>query len=166
MNRFRGALVGAFVLGGLLLFGGGLFLIGDRRLLFTPQFELNSTFGKVTGCRWALASGWPGSMQGRSSRSRCRRGLPSRSGFACVCATTCDRSCAPIRSARADRRHRGQCLHPGRRRHRWRSSGHAGRHDCRHRSHRVRRSDPGRAGDVSDRHPKWSISAALWPSWR
>ncbi len=49
MNRFRGALVGAFVLGGLLLFGGGLFLIGDRRLLFTPQFELNSTFGKVTG---------------------------------------------------------------------------------------------------------------------
>jgi phospholipid/cholesterol/gamma-HCH transport system substrate-binding protein len=33
----------------LLLFGGGLFLIGDRRLLFVDQFELNSTFGKVTG---------------------------------------------------------------------------------------------------------------------
>ena len=49
MNRFRGALIGAFVLGGLLLFGGGLFLIGDRRLLFVEQFELNSTFGKVTG---------------------------------------------------------------------------------------------------------------------
>jgi phospholipid/cholesterol/gamma-HCH transport system substrate-binding protein len=45
----RSALVGAFVLGGLLLFGGGLFLIGDRRLLFAEQFELNSTFGKVTG---------------------------------------------------------------------------------------------------------------------
>jgi phospholipid/cholesterol/gamma-HCH transport system substrate-binding protein len=45
----RGALVGAFVLGGLLLFGGGLFLIGDRRLLFAEQFELNTTFGKVTG---------------------------------------------------------------------------------------------------------------------
>jgi phospholipid/cholesterol/gamma-HCH transport system substrate-binding protein len=51
MNRLRSALVGAFVLGGLLVFGGGLFLIGDRRLLFAEQFELNSTFGKVTGLR-------------------------------------------------------------------------------------------------------------------
>ena len=49
MNRMRTAMVGAFVLGGLLLLGGGLFLIGDRRLLFVEQFELNSTFGKVTG---------------------------------------------------------------------------------------------------------------------
>jgi len=49
MNRFRSALIGAFVLGGLLLFGGGLFLIGDRRLLFVDRFEINSTFGKVTG---------------------------------------------------------------------------------------------------------------------
>lgn len=49
MNRMRTVIVGAFVLGGLLLFGGGLFLIGDRRLLFVDQFELNSTFGKVTG---------------------------------------------------------------------------------------------------------------------
>ncbi len=43
MTRMRTAVVGAFVLGGLLLFGGGLFLIGDRRLLFVDQFELNST---------------------------------------------------------------------------------------------------------------------------
>ena len=49
MNRFRGALVGGFVIGGVLLFGAGLFLIGDRRLLFDRQFEINSTFGKVTG---------------------------------------------------------------------------------------------------------------------
>ncbi|MBI4263912.1 MAG: MCE family protein [Acidobacteria bacterium] len=49
MTRMRSALVGAFVLGGLLLFGGGLFLIGDRRLLFAEQFELFTTFGKVTG---------------------------------------------------------------------------------------------------------------------
>jgi phospholipid/cholesterol/gamma-HCH transport system substrate-binding protein len=49
MTRMRTAVVGAFVLGGLLLFGGGLFLIGDRRLLFADQFELNATFGKVTG---------------------------------------------------------------------------------------------------------------------
>jgi phospholipid/cholesterol/gamma-HCH transport system substrate-binding protein len=45
----RGAIVGAFVLGGLVLFGTGLFLIGDRRLLFSEQFELNTTFGRVTG---------------------------------------------------------------------------------------------------------------------
>jgi phospholipid/cholesterol/gamma-HCH transport system substrate-binding protein len=49
MNRMRTALVGAFVIGGILLFGAGLFLIGDRRLLFEPQFEINTTFGKVTG---------------------------------------------------------------------------------------------------------------------
>jgi phospholipid/cholesterol/gamma-HCH transport system substrate-binding protein len=49
MTGLRGALVGAFVIAGLLLFAGGLFLIGDRRLLFADQFELNATFGKVTG---------------------------------------------------------------------------------------------------------------------
>ncbi len=49
MTQLRGVLVGAFVLGGLLLFGGGLFLIGDRRLFFEPQFELHSTFSKVPG---------------------------------------------------------------------------------------------------------------------
>jgi phospholipid/cholesterol/gamma-HCH transport system substrate-binding protein len=51
MNRKRVALVGAFVIGGLILFVGGLFLIGDRRLLFARQFELNTAFGKVTGLR-------------------------------------------------------------------------------------------------------------------
>ena len=49
MNRTRTALVGAFVLIGVLLFGGGLFLIGDRRLFFAKQFELNTTLTKVTG---------------------------------------------------------------------------------------------------------------------
>jgi phospholipid/cholesterol/gamma-HCH transport system substrate-binding protein len=49
MNRMRGALVGVFVLVGLVLFGGGLFLIGDRRLLFARHFEVGTTFGKVTG---------------------------------------------------------------------------------------------------------------------
>jgi phospholipid/cholesterol/gamma-HCH transport system substrate-binding protein len=49
MNSYRGAAVGAFIIGGLMLFAGGLFLIGDRRLLFVPQFELATTFGKVTG---------------------------------------------------------------------------------------------------------------------
>lgn len=49
MTRLRTALVGGFVIVGLTLFAGGLFVIGDRRLLFAEQFELNATFGKVTG---------------------------------------------------------------------------------------------------------------------
>jgi phospholipid/cholesterol/gamma-HCH transport system substrate-binding protein len=49
MTRARVVLTGAFVLVGLVLFGGGLFLIGDRRLLFVDQFELNATFGRVSG---------------------------------------------------------------------------------------------------------------------
>ena len=49
MSMASRAVVGAFVLGGIILFGGGLFLIGDRRLLFEPQFELNTTFGRVSG---------------------------------------------------------------------------------------------------------------------
>ncbi len=49
MERIRGAWVGAFVIGGVLLFSVGLFLIGDRRLLFSKQFEVHSTFAKVTG---------------------------------------------------------------------------------------------------------------------
>lgn len=49
MERKRAAWVGAFVVAGALLFAAGLFLIGDRRLLFDEQFEIGSTFGKVTG---------------------------------------------------------------------------------------------------------------------
>lgn len=45
----RTAIVGAFVLGGLALFAAGLFMIGDRRLLFAEQFELMTTFTKVSG---------------------------------------------------------------------------------------------------------------------
>ena len=49
MGSPRLALVGAFVIGGLLLFAVGLFLIGDRRLLFTDNFEVEAGFGRVTG---------------------------------------------------------------------------------------------------------------------
>ena len=49
MGKMRRAVVGAFMLGGVVLFGAGLFLIGDRRLLFEPQFELSTAFGKVSG---------------------------------------------------------------------------------------------------------------------
>lgn len=49
MGTSRRAVVGAFVVTGLLIFGIGLFLIGDRRLLFTDQYELYTAFNRVTG---------------------------------------------------------------------------------------------------------------------
>jgi phospholipid/cholesterol/gamma-HCH transport system substrate-binding protein len=49
MSSTRNAIVGAFVLGGLVLFAGGLFLIGDRRSLFADQFEVTTSFTRVTG---------------------------------------------------------------------------------------------------------------------
>ena len=49
MGSPRLALVGAFVVGGLLLFAVGLFMIGDRRLLFAEHFEVQADFGNVTG---------------------------------------------------------------------------------------------------------------------
>ena len=49
MGSPRLALVGAFVIGGLLLFAVGLFMIGDRRLLFSEQFEVDADFGNVAG---------------------------------------------------------------------------------------------------------------------
>jgi len=49
MTIQRSTAVGAFVIGGLLLFAVGLFLIGDRRLLFQPNVELNTTLSRVSG---------------------------------------------------------------------------------------------------------------------
>ena len=49
MGSPRLALVGTFVVGGLLLFAVGLFMIRDRRLLFTERFEVEADFGNVTG---------------------------------------------------------------------------------------------------------------------
>lgn len=46
-------IVGAFVLGGLLLFAVGLFLIGDRRMLFDESFEVSAEFTQLA----ALQSG-------------------------------------------------------------------------------------------------------------
>jgi phospholipid/cholesterol/gamma-HCH transport system substrate-binding protein len=40
---------GAFVVGGLLLFGLGLFLIGDRRMLFTHSAEFYTEFAQIGG---------------------------------------------------------------------------------------------------------------------
>ena len=49
MQRNRLAAVGAFVILGLLLFGVGLFLIGDRRMLFDDTFDVHAEFSRVAG---------------------------------------------------------------------------------------------------------------------
>ena len=46
-NRYVG--LGVFVLLGLLLFALGLFLIGNRRMLFEDSFEIWTEFSKITG---------------------------------------------------------------------------------------------------------------------
>src|SRR5687768_12617701 len=43
----RAAAVGAFVLLGILLFAVGLFLIGDRRMLFSDTFEVYAEFAEI-----------------------------------------------------------------------------------------------------------------------
>jgi phospholipid/cholesterol/gamma-HCH transport system substrate-binding protein len=48
-GRWNATRVGVFVVAGLALFAVGLFLIGDRRLLFVPYLEIETAFTKVTG---------------------------------------------------------------------------------------------------------------------
>ena len=49
MPTSRTAAVGAFVVGGLLLFAAGLFMIGDRRKLFSQDFEIWTEFKELGG---------------------------------------------------------------------------------------------------------------------
>ncbi len=49
MPQNRLPVVGAFVVGGLLLFAVGLFLIGDRRMLFSDTFEVYAEFTQIAG---------------------------------------------------------------------------------------------------------------------
>jgi phospholipid/cholesterol/gamma-HCH transport system substrate-binding protein len=43
----RPVVVGAFVVGGALLFTAGLFLIGNRRMMFTDRFEVYAEFAEI-----------------------------------------------------------------------------------------------------------------------
>lgn len=49
MPSARSVGVGVFVVGGLLLFALGLFMIGDRRMLFAEQFDVYADFQQVAG---------------------------------------------------------------------------------------------------------------------
>ena len=82
MGRERLAAVGAFVIGGLVLFAAGLFLIGDRRMLFTDTFRVYAEFRQVaaldTGAKVRVAGIDAGEVeqilvpQGPSGRFRVR----------------------------------------------------------------------------------------------
>ncbi|MBA2258291.1 MAG: MCE family protein [Acidobacteria bacterium] len=74
MQRKRAAMVGGFVLMGVVVFALGLFLIGDRRLLFTKHMEIATTFGKVTG----LVVGTPVRLAGLSAGEVLEIRVPSR----------------------------------------------------------------------------------------
>lgn len=47
MPKNRLAAVGAFVIGGLLLFASGLFIIGNRRMLFTDTIDVHAEFEEI-----------------------------------------------------------------------------------------------------------------------
>ena len=49
MPSKRLAAVGAFVLGGALLFALGLFMIGNRRMLFDDTFDVYAEFVTIAG---------------------------------------------------------------------------------------------------------------------
>ncbi len=49
MARNRLVFVGAFVIGGVLLFAVGLFLIGNRRMLFDSTFSAYAEFANISG---------------------------------------------------------------------------------------------------------------------
>src|SRR5919112_1778962 len=49
MTPSRLAGLGAFVIGGILLFAIGLFLIGERRMLFQKKFTVYTEFSRISG---------------------------------------------------------------------------------------------------------------------
>lgn len=51
MSKNRKMVVGAFVLGGILLFAVGLFWIGNRRLLFSDNIPLTAEFENLSGLK-------------------------------------------------------------------------------------------------------------------
>jgi phospholipid/cholesterol/gamma-HCH transport system substrate-binding protein len=58
----------------VLVFALGLFMVGDRRMLFAKHFEITTTFGKVTG----LVVGTPVRLAGLTAGEVIEIGVPSR----------------------------------------------------------------------------------------
>jgi phospholipid/cholesterol/gamma-HCH transport system substrate-binding protein len=74
MNQTRLAGIGAFVIGGVLLFAIGLFLIGERRMLFEQKFTAETEFARVSG----LEVGAPVKVSGMVAGSVDAIDVPSR----------------------------------------------------------------------------------------
>jgi phospholipid/cholesterol/gamma-HCH transport system substrate-binding protein len=68
MPNIRLAAVGAFVVGGVLLFSVGLFLIGSRRMLFSDTFQVYAEFAQIAaldkGAKVRVAGMDAGEVQG------------------------------------------------------------------------------------------------------
>jgi phospholipid/cholesterol/gamma-HCH transport system substrate-binding protein len=76
MTKIQLAAVGLFVLVTLALFGIGLFLIGERRLLFTQKIELFAEFARVSG----LQPGAPVQVSGMTAGDVREIAVPVRPG--------------------------------------------------------------------------------------
>ena len=74
MDNLRKLIVGLFVGGCLLLFGVGLFLIGNSNQLFTKAFEVYAEFSKITG----IQNGGKVRVAGMDAGTVTRIEVPSR----------------------------------------------------------------------------------------
>ena len=93
--------VGVFVLGGLLLFTVGLFMIGDRQMAFAKRFTDRHRVQEDPACSRARSSACPARRPARSrdrSAGGARRQVPGRVRDH---ARSCTRSCGPTRSRRS-----------------------------------------------------------------
>ncbi len=61
----RAVAVGAFVIGGILLFSIGLYLIGNRRMMFTDTVQVYAEYSRIAG----LQPGAIVRVAGQSARS-------------------------------------------------------------------------------------------------
>lgn len=68
--------IGVFVVGGTVLFALGLFLIGDRRLLFAEQFQAHAEFARLAG----LQNGAPVRVNGMNAGEVTAIAIPAAPG--------------------------------------------------------------------------------------
>lgn len=75
-NRVMG--IGAFVVTGLVLFGIGLFMIGDRRMMFSRKYEVYTEFSKISGLEVGAPVWLSGMKAGEVSLIEVPSDAPSR----------------------------------------------------------------------------------------
>src|SRR5256885_15876340 len=70
--------MGAFVIGGLMLFGLGLFLIGDRRMLFSKSADYYTEFAQLSALQAGAKAGVGGMDAGEIVEIRVPDGSGSK----------------------------------------------------------------------------------------